>query len=116
LRLARDDRHAEARNQEAEAAKEKIKMDYAKGDAPVHPVATVLDPRFKLEYHCAHNWEPEWVDLAKDSVERALSMYLMLAAQNAPTNDRGEPKGTPAECMMGLSGRASIHQLSCTTI
>ena len=41
------------------------------------------------------DWEPEWVDLAKDSVERAFSMHPMPAAQNAPTNARGDPKYTP---------------------
>jgi hypothetical protein len=89
----------------AEAAKEKIKEYYAKGDATVYPVATVLDPRFKLEYHRVHDWEPEWVDLAKDSMERVLSMYPMPVAQNAPTNDRGEPKCTPAERMMAKRPR-----------
>jgi len=101
------DTHSESKAivEAAEAAKEKIKMYYKKGDAAVYPVATVLDPRFKLEYHRVHNWEPEWMNLAKDNVERALSMYPMPAAQDAPANGRGEPKGTQAERMMAKRPR-----------
>ena len=61
------------------------------------PIATVLDPRLKLEYHREHDWEPEWVDLARGAVERALRMHPTSAAQDAPASPE---VSTAAERMM----------------
>ena len=63
----------------------------------VYPVATVLDPRFKLTYHREHDWEPEWMNLAKDTVERVVSMYPKPAAQDAPASSHGDPRGNPVD-------------------
>jgi hypothetical protein len=84
----------------AEAAKAKIEKYYAMGDAAVYPVATILDPRFKLEYHRGHDWEPKWIALAKDTVERVLSEYPMPAAQNAPADGHVEPESAVAMRLM----------------
>jgi hypothetical protein len=87
------DTHSESKAiaEAAEAAKEKLKMYYKKGDAAVYSVATVLDPRLKLEYYREHDWEDKWMNLAKDNVESVFRTHPMPAAQSAPTSSHGEP-------------------------
>ena len=45
----------------ANAAIEKLKKYYVKTRAEIYPVATILDPRFKLRYYYEHGWENVWI-------------------------------------------------------
>jgi hypothetical protein len=86
------DTHSESRAlvEAAEAAKKKLETYYTKSNAAVYPVATVLDPRFKLQYYREHNWDPQRVELARDNVERVVSMYPAPAAQDASASSDNE--------------------------
>lgn len=55
-----------------------------------------------------HDWEPEWVSLAKDTVEGVLNLYPQQAVQSASASDCGEPRGTQAERMMMVTKRPRL--------
>lgn len=66
---------------------EKLREYYAKGgDAAVYPVTTILDPRIKTEYYRENNWEPQWIALAKGTLERVFRTYDTSAIQSAPSS------------------------------
>jgi hypothetical protein len=58
-----------------DAAREKLRSYYAKADAAVYPIATIIDPRVKMEYYVREGWEDEWVREAKAAIERAFDSY-----------------------------------------
>jgi hypothetical protein len=75
------------------AAIEKFKEYYSKGsDAAVYPVATILDPRLKMEYYREHKWEPEWINLAKETLERVFRTYGTSTIHSAPASHHEEPR------------------------
>jgi len=69
-----------------EAAMTKLKPYYAKSNAAVYPISTILDPRHKLEYYRANNWEPQWIDKAKASLECVYRSYRMKATPSVPVH------------------------------
>jgi hypothetical protein len=59
----------------AEAALEKLRTYYSKTGAEVYAVATILDPRFKLQYYKESDWEQKWIDEAMKSLHNAYAYY-----------------------------------------
>jgi hypothetical protein len=58
-----------------DAAREKLRSYYAKADAAVYPIATIIDPRVKMAYYVRERWEDEWVHEAKAAIKGALDSY-----------------------------------------
>jgi hypothetical protein len=54
-----------------DAARSKLCASYAKADAIVYPVATIIDPRVKLTYHKREGWEEERVLEASAAIKQA---------------------------------------------
>jgi hypothetical protein len=58
-----------------DAAIGKLKVYYSKTGAEIYPVATILDPRFKLRYYCDHGWEDVWIQEARRMFKAAYARY-----------------------------------------
>jgi len=58
-----------------DAAKQKLLTYYAKADAAVYPIATIIDPRIKMAYYKREGWEEEWMREAKTAIKGAFSSY-----------------------------------------
>jgi len=59
-----------------DAARSKLCDYYAKADAAVYPVATIIDPRVKLGYYEREGWEEECVLEAKATAKRVFDSYV----------------------------------------
>ena len=70
------------------AAINKLKVYYCKAGAEIYPVATILDPRYKLGYYHDHDWEQEWIQEAQTAFNRAFARYR---APPAPAVREGMP-------------------------
>jgi hAT family C-terminal dimerisation region len=57
----------------------------------VYPVATILDPCFKLGYYHDHEWEQEWIQEAQTTFRYAFARY-----RASPVPDVQE--GAPTKC------------------
>jgi len=77
----------------AKAAWGKLSTYYSKSDAGVYAVATVIDPRLKLDYHRRNEWEDEYIEAARADLERAFRTYWVPAAQSPPADDPEKPAG-----------------------
>jgi hAT family C-terminal dimerisation region/BED zinc finger len=66
-----------------ETAIETLERFYAKADAEVYAIATILDPRSKLQYYRNHGWEQARIDKAVDGLHGAYVRYCDLAAPSA---------------------------------
>jgi len=66
-----------------DAAIDKPKARYSKAGVEVYAVATILDPRYKLNYYRAHEWEAEWVEEALDGFKNAFARYRCSPAPRA---------------------------------
>ena len=70
------------------AAIEKFKRYYAEAGAEVYAVATILDPRFKLQYYKDNEWEDEWIE---EALERFRSAYACYRSPPASSADERAP-------------------------
>ena len=89
------DRHTrtEMLREAVDAAKEKLLAYYAKADAAVYPIATIIDPRIKMAYHEREGWEEEWVRDAKAAIQGAFSAYdnaTMVQREEVPPKEASE--------------------------
>jgi hypothetical protein len=76
-----------------DAAKQKLLAYYAKADAAVYPIATIIDPRVKTAYYEREDWEGEWVREAKAAIKGAFSSYDNTAmAQREEVQSMGAPE------------------------
>ena len=57
------------------AARSKLCAYYAKADAAAYSVATIIDPRVKLEYYRYKGWEGKRIREAKDAIKRTFDSY-----------------------------------------
>ena len=73
-----------------DAAVEKLKLYCSRADAPVYAIATILDPRLKLDYYLRERWEPEWFDWAKNGFETAFRAYPASAIPNLVPQEHQE--------------------------
>jgi hypothetical protein len=74
------------------AAIRKIKYYYLKSNRAIYSIATILDPRFKLEYYRRTGWKKRQIDAARNGLERAFRSNYTQTASNVPTYSREEPE------------------------
>jgi len=74
-------------------AREKLRSYYAKANAAVYPIATIIDPRVKMTYYLRERWEDEWVREAKAAIEGALDSYDV-SPQHEESRPQEAPKGS----------------------
>ncbi len=72
-----------------DAAREKLRSYYARANAAVYPIATIIDPRVKMEYYEREGWEDEWMREAKAAIEGALDSYVV-----SPQHEESRPQET----------------------
>jgi len=68
------------------AAMEKIRKYYSLAEASVYYIATILDPRLKLDYYKQHKWEKKWIKMAKQSIENTYNNFYAPTSVETPTN------------------------------
>jgi hAT family C-terminal dimerisation region len=61
-----------------EAALRKLLQYYVLADADVYPIATILDPRVKMEYYKFYHWGRKFINEAKNTFERIYQIYQQL--------------------------------------
>jgi hypothetical protein len=90
-----------------DAAKEKLLAYYAKADAAVYPIATIIDPRIKMTYYEREEWEEVWMHDAKAAIEGAFRSY-----DNATMAQREEvqPKEAPENIMARAYKRRRVYR------
>jgi hypothetical protein len=76
------------------AAMEKIKYYYLKSNRAIYSIATILDPRFKLEHYRRTGWKKRRIDAARNDFERVFRGNYM---QTAPTCSHEEPENDPSD-------------------
>jgi hypothetical protein len=64
----------------ADVAMDKLKFYYSKTGAEVYPIATILDPRFKLSYYYDHGRKQKWIQDAHTAFGRAFARYRVSSA------------------------------------
>ena len=69
----------------ASKAIKKLKIYYAKTDAIVFTIATIIDPRLKVFYHEEHKWERKYIEEAKAQFQAVFNSYHQ--APQAISND-----------------------------
>ena len=71
---------------------QKIKEYYLKSGGAIYSIATILDPRFKLEFYRRIEWKKRQTNAARSVLERAFRDNYMPTASRVPTHRREEPK------------------------
>jgi hypothetical protein len=62
-------------------AHEKLREYYTDAWAGMYAIAVILDPRLKMDYYRANNWEPEHIAHAKDALLQVVEKYGAAAPQ-----------------------------------
>ena len=73
-----------------EAATETLKHHYARAQTEAYAIATILDPRFKLQHYKDNEWEDKWI---KEALERFRGAYARYHSPPAPSADERAPAG-----------------------
>jgi hypothetical protein len=83
------------------AAIKKLKRYYTMTGAEVYAVATVLDPRLKLQYYRNHGWEEERIEEALEKFRSAYARYRSPPVPSA--NERAPAKPSSAYRVEGMA-------------
>jgi hypothetical protein len=71
------------------AAIERLKAYYTEAGAEMYAVATILDPRLKLQHHKDNEWEAEWVEEALERLHDVCARYRSPPAPRAGGRAQG---------------------------
>ena len=74
------------------AAMQKIKECYLKSGGAIYSIATILDPRFKLEFYRRIEWKKRQITAARSVLERAFRSNYMRTASSVPIHSCEEPE------------------------